>query len=337
MKKDNQKKNWIEVFDKKEIKKIKWNDKRGILYLRIGLFNVVPVYVLIMIQSISVMIEYASVSSKIWYTFIIFWYTVILIGMVMLYRLFSKSDLVKKYQGTIWKTTGIVVNKGTNDKGYYEVSCEKFGESGRWVYTCNINRYDMEIGDTVNVVARKNKNSFEILTIYKNETYFEDRAEMLVQMNILILFGGIVFLVCPWASQFGIAALYFLIWKIVVWSVSIITNFAVGLYEKNKLAIVFSIVLLIGFLFFHGSEKTQEAFWDLVEGPERMEYVDVSFELEKTPAKRGDPYHYYAIIYKQEEIYEKVRIPASVYDYYTNVYRKKDEVIYYKHSGIVVK
>lgn len=57
-------KKWIEVLDKKEIQKIKQNDLREILYLRIALLCVIPAYILRIIQSVFIVVEYTSTAYK---------------------------------------------------------------------------------------------------------------------------------------------------------------------------------------------------------------------------------------------------------------------------------
>ena len=226
--KDVMNENWIEVSEKKEIKKIKRNDTREILYFRIALLSVIPMYVLRIVHSIYIMKEYTISTYKIGYVFSILLYTVILMVMVWFYRMFLKVDFVEKYQGTIWKTSGIVIEKknDTNKESYYIVKCRKFGETCNYTYSCESAQDNIEIGDIIKVVECKKENSFQILNIYKSEDCYGDRGWILIIMNVLAFVG--IFIFCPWSSHFGVVAIYCLIWKEVVWIVSIIVNLIVN-------------------------------------------------------------------------------------------------------------
>lgn len=327
--------NWIEVSEKKEIKKIKRNDTREIIYFRIALLNVLPMYVLRIVHSIFIMKEYTY---KIGDVFSILLYTVILIVMVLFYRMFLKVDLVEKYLGTIWKTSGIVIEKknDTNKESHYIVKCRKFGETCNCTYSCESDQEDIEIGDIIKVVGCKKEDSFQILNIYKSEDCYGDRGWILLIMNVIAFVG--IFIFCPWSSHFGVVAIYCLIWKEVVWIVSIIVNLIAGIFEKNKLGISVSIMLIGIFLFFQEPQKLQNAIEDLYEGPIVMKNIELSFVSEKTPSHRGNPFIYYIVISEKTGLeIDKIMIPEAVYRYYTDVYRKNYYVVYYRNSGIIMK
>lgn len=266
-------------------------------------------------------------------------YTAILAIMLMLYRGFLDDDMVKKYAGTIWKTSGIVIKKKKEETGecYYLVKCRKFGEESGYSYSCQIYRYDIEIGDTITVAGCERENDFHILTIYKDESYFESRSLMLVATNIMIVLGIVIF--CPWSSRFGISAIYCLIWKSIVCIIAFFTNLLAGVYEKDRRRIAISTLIIAGFLFFQGHQKIYCACLDLYEGAVVIENAEVSFEREKVPVVRGgSAFLYYVVLSKGTELdADKIRLPEAVYSYYTDIFRRPDYIVYYKNSRILVR
>ncbi|MCI8409041.1 MAG: hypothetical protein HFJ09_07210 [Lachnospiraceae bacterium] len=130
---------------------------------------------------------------------------------------------------------------------YYLVKCRKFGEESGYSYSCQIDRYDIEIGDTITVVGCERENNFHILTIYKDENYFESRSWMLVGTNVMIVLGIMIF--CPWSSRFGISAIYCLIWKSIVCIIVFFTNLITGIYEKDRRRIGISAIVIAVFGF----------------------------------------------------------------------------------------
>lgn len=337
MGKESINKEWTEILDKKEIQKIKQNDLREILYVKIALLCVIPAYILRIIQSVFIVV-YTSTAYKIGYILFMLLHTAILAIMLMLYRWFLNDDLVEKYRGTIWKTSGIVIDKGKKEteECYYEVKCRKFGEKGGYSYSCKIDRHDIEIGDTIIVVGCEREDDFYILTIYKDESYFENKGWMLGGMNIIVILGIIIF--CPWYTRFGISAIYYLIWKSMVCIIAFITNLLAGVYEKDRRSIGISVIVIAGFLFFGGPQKLYYACLDLYEGAVVIENAEVSYEYEQTAAHRGDPFLYYAVLSKGTELdNKKIELPEAVFGYCTKAFRRPHHIIYYKNTGILVR
>lgn len=330
-------KEWTEVLEKKEIQKIKQNDLREILYLRIALLCVIPAYILRIIQSIFIIIEYTSTAYKIGYVLFMLVYTAVFAGMFMFYHSLRK-DIIKKYLGTIWKTSGIVMKKKKkeNMQDYYVVKCKKFGEECEYTYSCQIGKEDIEIGDTITVVGCEREKAFHILTICKNENYFESRGWMLIIMNIMIVVGMLIF--SPWSSRFGISVIYCLILGNIVCVVAFFTNLIAGIFEKDRLGIGISFICIIIFLLFQGPQNLYSAFLDLYEGAVVIENAEVSFEYKKTSARRGNAFLYYAVLSKGTELDAyRIRLPEAVYRYYTDVFKRPDYIVYYKNSGILVR
>lgn len=331
-------KEWTEILDKKEIQKLKQNDLRGSLYLRIALLCVIPAYILRIIQSVFIVVEYTSTAYKIGYILFMLLHTAILAIILMFYHGFLDDDMVEKYEGTIWKTSGIVIDKGKKEteECYYEVKCRKFGEEGGYTYSCQIDRHDIEIGDTITVAGCERENDFHILTIYKDRNYFESRILILRLTNITILLSMVIF--CPWYTRFGISSIYYLIWKSIVCIIAFFTNLLAGVYEKDRRSIGISAIVIAGFLLFGGPQKLYCACLDLYEGTVVIENAEVSFEYKKTSARRGNAFLYYVVLSKGTELdNKKIELPEAVYRYYTDVFKRPDYIVYYKNSGILVR
>ena len=247
-----------------------------------------------------------------------------------------KDNFIEKYKGTIWKTSGIVIEKRNDSKNenIYIVKYRKFGETcGFTTHSVESNLVDIQIGDVVKVVGCKKENSFELLDIYKSEEYYHIRFAELVIMNAFVIYGGITNF--PASSHFGHVAFGFLIWKALVLSILIIINFIGGIVEKNKIGIFFSMVFLGLFIFFQEPKNLRNVIVDLYEGPMVMKDIEVCFSTKESPVRKGDRFSFYTVLYdKFGSKIDEIRIPEDVYESYIPC---TSDVVYYKNSGVVVK
>lgn len=227
---------WIKIEDKEEIKKIKKDDVRALVYMSIAFLFVALAYVLRMIQLIDIMKDSTDTFYKVAYGLLMIFFTLIFILMFSFYSISWKCNLWKKYQGTLWKTKGVVKEKNNDIFYSYDVYCRAFGEKGNYTHRFQSDRYDSEIGDMVTVVGCEKDKGFEIFTLYKSVDDYGSRGEMLSIMNVFIGLGILVF--CPWTSRFGISSIYCIILKIITCIIFIIVNFYAGIFEKNKGAII---------------------------------------------------------------------------------------------------